>query len=216
MLGTRGVPASYSGFETCVEELGSRLVQRGHDVTVYCRSHHITYDQPTYHGMRLVKLPTVANKYLDTIVHSFHLQPARAAAGLRYQPLLHRRQQPGDVDAAAGRPEVAAQRGRAGLEAREVAAAGQALHPVRRAHVHRAARRHHHRQPGCPALLRAGLRRALDLHRLRRGAAAPFTGRDAGALRAGAAALRAVRGTAGAGELRASPGGRRGGGWTPT
>ena len=71
MLGTRGVPASYSGFETCVEELGSRLVERGHDVTVYCRSHHITYDRPTYRGMRLVKLPTVANKYLDTIVHSF-------------------------------------------------------------------------------------------------------------------------------------------------
>lgn len=70
MLGTRGVPASYSGFETCVEELGSRLAQRGHEVTVYCRSHHISYDQPTYKGMRLVKLPTIANKYLDTIVHS--------------------------------------------------------------------------------------------------------------------------------------------------
>ena len=70
MLGTRGVPASYSGFETCVEELGSRLVARGHEVIVYCRSHHITYDQPTYKGMRLVKLPTIANKYLDTIVHS--------------------------------------------------------------------------------------------------------------------------------------------------
>jgi glycosyltransferase involved in cell wall biosynthesis len=70
MLGTRGVPASYSGFETCVEELGSRLAQRGHQVTVYCRSHHISYDQPVYRGMRLVKLPTIANKYLDTIVHS--------------------------------------------------------------------------------------------------------------------------------------------------
>lgn len=71
MLGTRGVPASYSGFETCVEELGSRLVQRGHEVTVYCRTHHVTYAEPTYKGMRLVKLPTIANKYLDTIVHSF-------------------------------------------------------------------------------------------------------------------------------------------------
>ena len=70
LLGTRGVPASYSGFETCVEELGSRLVARGHHVTVYCRSHHIDYDQPTYKGMRLVMLPTIANKYLDTIVHS--------------------------------------------------------------------------------------------------------------------------------------------------
>lgn len=71
LLGTRGVPASYSGFETCVEQLGQRLVERGHAVTVYCRKHHITYPGDTYQGMRLVKLPTITNKYLDTIVHSF-------------------------------------------------------------------------------------------------------------------------------------------------
>lgn len=71
LLGTRGVPASYSGFETCVEQLGQRLAQRGHQVTVYCRSHHISYPDPYYKGMRLVKLPTIRNKYLDTIVHSF-------------------------------------------------------------------------------------------------------------------------------------------------
>jgi glycosyltransferase involved in cell wall biosynthesis len=81
LLGTRGIPASYSGFETCVEQLGQRLVQRGHQVTVYCRSHHITYPDTHYKGMRLVKLPTVPNKYLDTIVHSFlsslHALPRR-------------------------------------------------------------------------------------------------------------------------------------------
>lgn len=71
LLGTRGVPASYSGFETCAEELGSRLAARGHEVTVYCRPHHVTYRGDTYRGMRLVRLPTIANKYLDTIVHSF-------------------------------------------------------------------------------------------------------------------------------------------------
>jgi glycosyltransferase involved in cell wall biosynthesis len=71
LLGTRGIPASYSGFETCVEQLGQRLVQRGHQVTVYCRSHHITYEGTHYKGMRLVKLLTITNKYLDTIVHSF-------------------------------------------------------------------------------------------------------------------------------------------------
>ena len=49
---------------------GHLVAKGGHEVTVYCRSHHITYDQPTYKGMRLVKLPTIANKYLDTIVHS--------------------------------------------------------------------------------------------------------------------------------------------------
>lgn len=71
LLGTRGIPASYSGFETCVEQLGQRLVERRHQVTVYCRSHHITYKGTHYKGMRLVKLPTIANKYLDTFVHSF-------------------------------------------------------------------------------------------------------------------------------------------------
>lgn len=81
MLGTRGVPASYSGFETCVEQLGKRLASRGHDVTVYCRSHHIDYEGSIYEGMQLVKLPTVPNKYLDTIIHSFissvHALPKR-------------------------------------------------------------------------------------------------------------------------------------------
>jgi len=71
LMGTRGIPASYSGFETCVEQLGQRLVERGHKVTVYCRSHHITFDQPYFKGMRLVKHGTIPNKYLDTIVHSF-------------------------------------------------------------------------------------------------------------------------------------------------
>ena len=88
LLGTRGIPASYSGFETCVEQLGQRLVQRGHQVTVYCRSHHITYPSMHYKGIRLVKLPTVANKYLDTIVHSFlsslHALPQRYDVALYF------------------------------------------------------------------------------------------------------------------------------------
>lgn len=88
LLGTRGVPASYSGFETCVEQLGQRLVERGHEVTVYCRSHHIAYEGTHYKGMRLVKLPTIANKYLDTIVHSFisslHAMSQRYDIGLYF------------------------------------------------------------------------------------------------------------------------------------
>ena len=70
MLGTRGVPASYSGFETCVEELGARLGARGHEVTVYCRVPHVSYPGSTYRGMRLVKLPTIRSKHFDTIVHT--------------------------------------------------------------------------------------------------------------------------------------------------
>ena len=88
LLGTRGIPASYSGFETCVEQLGQRLVERGHEVVVYCRSHHITYAGDTYKGMRLVKLPTIRNKYFDTLVHSFistlHVLPGRFDVGLYF------------------------------------------------------------------------------------------------------------------------------------
>jgi glycosyltransferase involved in cell wall biosynthesis len=71
MMGTRGIPASYSGFETCVEQLSVRLVEHGHQVTVYCRAHHVKWPERTYRGVRLVKLPTVASKHLDTIVHTF-------------------------------------------------------------------------------------------------------------------------------------------------
>lgn len=71
MMGSRGIPASYSGFETAVEQLSVRLVERGHHVTVYCRSHHVKWKGKTYKGVRLVKLPTIASKHLDTIVHTF-------------------------------------------------------------------------------------------------------------------------------------------------
>jgi glycosyltransferase involved in cell wall biosynthesis len=71
MVGTRGIPATYSGFETCVEQLSIRLVKRGHRVTVYCRRHHVKWPESTYLGVRLVKLPTIASKHLDTIVHTF-------------------------------------------------------------------------------------------------------------------------------------------------
>lgn len=70
LIGTRGIPANYGGFETCAEELSARLAARGHDVTVYCRTHHISYAGSHYRGVRLVRLPTIANKYLDTILHT--------------------------------------------------------------------------------------------------------------------------------------------------
>jgi glycosyltransferase involved in cell wall biosynthesis len=71
ILGTRGVPANYGGFETFAEELGSRLVTRGHEVTVYGRRHHIAAELRRYRGMRLVVLPTIRHKYLDTVAHTW-------------------------------------------------------------------------------------------------------------------------------------------------
>lgn len=70
ILGTRGVPAAYGGFETFAEELGARLVERGHAVTVYGRRHVIPPGVDEHRGMRLRILPTIRHKYLDTVVHT--------------------------------------------------------------------------------------------------------------------------------------------------
>src|SRR5271154_2900073 len=67
ILGTRGIPARYGGFETFAEELSTRLAARGHKVTVYCRQK----SESPYLGVNLVCLPTIRHKYLDPIVHSF-------------------------------------------------------------------------------------------------------------------------------------------------
>ncbi|HVF87341.1 MAG TPA: glycosyltransferase [Pyrinomonadaceae bacterium] len=71
ILGTRGVPASYGGFETFAEQLSTRLVARRHSVTVYCRSHYVSPRQLDHRGVRLKVLPTIRHKYLDTVVHTF-------------------------------------------------------------------------------------------------------------------------------------------------
>jgi len=68
-IGARGVVGKYSGIETYYEEVGSRLVQLGHDVTVYCRS-YFTPQIQTYRGMQVKRLSTVRSKHLETIVHS--------------------------------------------------------------------------------------------------------------------------------------------------
>lgn len=67
LLGTRGIPANYGGFETFAEEISIRLAERGHDVTVYCRDKH---QQRDYRGVHLRYLPTLRHKYFDTVVHT--------------------------------------------------------------------------------------------------------------------------------------------------
>lgn len=99
MIGTRGVPASYGGFETAVEEIGARLVSLGHRVTVYCRNSNDS--RPSQHlGMTLVHLPAVPAKSLETLSHTalsvahvlLHRKPDAAfvfnAANSPFLPLL--------------------------------------------------------------------------------------------------------------------------------
>jgi len=65
------VPASYGGFETCVEEIGKRLVTRGHDVTVYCRRSYYKEESDFYCGMKRICLPNIKHRSLDTMSHTF-------------------------------------------------------------------------------------------------------------------------------------------------
>jgi glycosyltransferase involved in cell wall biosynthesis len=71
ILGTRGIPANYGGFETFAEELSVRLVNRGHRVTVYGRAHYVDKTRRQYRGVNLVVLPAMRHKYLDTVSHTF-------------------------------------------------------------------------------------------------------------------------------------------------
>lgn len=70
LIGTRGVPARYGGFETAVEEIGRRLAVRGHDVVVFCRPREGEEQLANYRGMSLVHLPAMKNRSLETLSHT--------------------------------------------------------------------------------------------------------------------------------------------------
>ena len=71
MIGTKGIPATWGGIEHHVEEIATRMVALGHEVTVYCRPYYTTTDKEYYKGVHLKKLPTIPSKNLDAIIHTF-------------------------------------------------------------------------------------------------------------------------------------------------
>jgi glycosyltransferase involved in cell wall biosynthesis len=71
IVGTRGIPARYGGFETLAEQLSARLAARGHEVTVYCRRPFTKPDDVVAPGVRRVILPTISSKHFDTAFHTF-------------------------------------------------------------------------------------------------------------------------------------------------
>jgi glycosyltransferase involved in cell wall biosynthesis len=68
-IGGRGVISKYSGIESYYEEVGKHLAAMGHEVTVYCRN-HFTPDLTEHNGMKLVRLPTLRSKHLETVIHT--------------------------------------------------------------------------------------------------------------------------------------------------
>lgn len=81
-IGQKGVPTSQGGVEKHVQELGTRLVKAGHEVLIYARPTYAKKPTGQYYfvkgkllkkgsGPRVIILPCVPNKYLETITHTF-------------------------------------------------------------------------------------------------------------------------------------------------
>ena len=73
LLGTRGIPNRYGGFEAFYEKLSQYLANDGHEVSVYCRR---AFTRPEDADLvdpkiRRVILPSISAKHLDTPVHTF-------------------------------------------------------------------------------------------------------------------------------------------------
>lgn len=71
ILGTRGYPYVYSGYETFVKEMGERLVSRDIDVTVYCHSPLFKEKPKMVNGIHLVYIPSIETKSLSQLTGSF-------------------------------------------------------------------------------------------------------------------------------------------------
>lgn len=70
ILGLRGLPSTYSGYEAFISEMAPRLVDRGHEVTVYCRDSLFPEKLPEWRGIRLRYIPSLEHKITSTLSHS--------------------------------------------------------------------------------------------------------------------------------------------------
>ncbi len=71
ILGSRGYPYVYSGYETFVKELAERLVNKNVDVTVYCHKNLFKEYPPVVNNVKLKYISTVESKTLSQLIHSF-------------------------------------------------------------------------------------------------------------------------------------------------
>ncbi|WP_156162336.1 glycosyltransferase [Demequina iriomotensis] len=70
IIGTRGYPSYYGGFETAVRKLAPFLADREHDVTVYGRRGGTKADDPTRDPrVRSIETPGIESSALSTLSH---------------------------------------------------------------------------------------------------------------------------------------------------
>ena len=66
IVGTRGIPNRYGGFEQFAEKISTEFADRGHQVTVYCRKPFTSATDVYDRRVQRVILPTIHQKHLDT------------------------------------------------------------------------------------------------------------------------------------------------------
>jgi glycosyltransferase involved in cell wall biosynthesis len=71
IIGSRGYPYVYSGYETLVKNIGERMVTGGAQVTVYCHSYLFDQKPKQLNGINLKYIPTIKSKSLSQPIHSF-------------------------------------------------------------------------------------------------------------------------------------------------
>lgn len=71
IIGSRGYPYVYSGYETFVKEVAERLVAQGIEVRVYCHKQLFKERPAKVKGIELVYMPTIESKVLSQLIHSF-------------------------------------------------------------------------------------------------------------------------------------------------
>jgi len=70
-IGQKGLPMTYGGVEKHVEELATRLVKDGHQVSAYCRKWYTGSLVPNYNGVELLYTKSIYTKNLDAITGTF-------------------------------------------------------------------------------------------------------------------------------------------------
>jgi glycosyltransferase involved in cell wall biosynthesis len=68
-IGHKGTPAKYGGVEKHVEELGTRLAERGHRIVSYTRSNYNNFNGE-YKGMKIISVPAIPQKHTEMISHT--------------------------------------------------------------------------------------------------------------------------------------------------
>jgi glycosyltransferase involved in cell wall biosynthesis len=71
IIGSRGYPYVYSGYETFIKELSERLVVKNIQVKVYCHRGLFVERHKSINGIELIYIPTIETKSLSQLIHSF-------------------------------------------------------------------------------------------------------------------------------------------------